>query len=99
MGDRMTALRSVDGFQRGAPVTFEVDGTSVRAHDGETLAAALMAAGILRLRHSPRDGAPRGAYCFMGVCQECVVRIDGALRQSCQVGVEDGLRVELKGAI
>ncbi|KPF67589.1 hypothetical protein IP69_12820 [Bosea sp. AAP35] len=95
----MTALRIADGFQRGAAVTFEVDGSPVRAHRGETLAAALMAAGIVRLRHSPRDGVARGAYCFMGVCQECVVRVDGVLRQSCQVGVEDGLRIELRGSV
>ncbi|PZO00082.1 MAG: hypothetical protein DCF30_10215 [Hyphomicrobiales bacterium] len=95
----MTALRIADGFRRGPAVTFDVDGMAIRAHAGETLAAALLAAGITRLRRSPREGAPRGAYCFMGVCQECVVRVDGALRQSCQVPVEDGLVVELKGSL
>jgi predicted molibdopterin-dependent oxidoreductase YjgC len=95
----MTALRIADGFQRGAGVTFVVDGMAVAAHRGETLAAALMAAGLLRLRHSPRDFAPRGAFCFMGVCQECVVRVDGVLRQSCQVAAEDGLAVVLRGAV
>ena len=95
----MTAMRLADGFGRGAAVAFHVDGEAVRAHRGETLAAALLAAGIVALRRSPRAGAPRGAYCFMGVCQECVVRVDGILRQSCQVAVEDGLEVELKGAV
>ncbi len=95
----MTALRFAGGFERGATVTFHVDGAAVRAHSGETLAAALFAAGVVALRLSPRDGAPRGAYCFMGVCQECVVRVDGALRQSCQVAVVDGLSVELRGAV
>lgn len=95
----MTALRVKDGFRRGAAVTFQVDGAAVGGHRGETLAAALLAAGLTRLRHSPREGAPRGAYCFMGVCQECVVQVDGVLRQSCQVPVEDGLVVELKGSL
>lgn len=95
----MTALRMKDALRRGDAVTFAVEGRSVMAHRGETLAAALLAAGITRLRHSPREGAPRGAYCFMGVCQECVVQVDGVLRQSCQVPVEDGLVVELKGSL
>lgn len=95
----MTALRIADGFQRGAATSLDVDRLAVAAHRGETLAAALMAAGLLRLRRSPRDGTPRGAFCFMGVCQECVVQVDGVLRQACQVVVEDGLRVELKGSV
>lgn len=95
----MTALRFAGGFGRGAAVTFDVDGAAVTGYRGETLAAALLAAGIVALRRSPREAAPRGAYCFMGVCQECVVWVDGALRQSCQVAVEDGLRVELRGAV
>ena len=96
---RVTALRVEGGFQRGEQVAFQVDGQSVTAYRGETLAAALLAAGIAELRHSPRDGAPRGAYCFMGVCQECLVRVDGALLQSCQVVVAAGMVVELRGAI
>ncbi|OYW67555.1 MAG: hypothetical protein B7Z40_06730 [Bosea sp. 12-68-7] len=95
----MTALRMKDTFRRGDAVTLTVEGRCVMAHRGETLAAALLAAGMARLRHSPRDFSPRGAYCFMGVCQECVVRVDGVLRQSCQVPVEDGLVVELKGSL
>ena len=87
----MTAVR-LNG-PRGAMVQLYVDGLPVQAHAGETLAAALMAAGLLHLRDSPRAGAPRGAFCMMGVCQECLVRVDGALRQSCLLTVRDGMIV------
>ena len=50
--------------------------------------------GGLDVRRSPRTGSPRGAFCMMGVCQECLVRIDGMLRQACLTPVEDGMRVE-----
>lgn len=80
---------------RGAPVVILVDGLPVAAHAGEMLAAALLAAGVVELRSSPNAGTPRGAFCLMGVCQECVVRIDGKLRQACMVTVRDGLNVEL----
>jgi predicted molibdopterin-dependent oxidoreductase YjgC len=79
--------------QRGAKVTFTFNGRPIEAHAGEMLAAALMAAGIFRLRSSPSWGGPRGAFCLMGVCQECLVRVGGRLQQSCIVRVQDGLKV------
>lgn len=81
------------GMPRGAPATISVDGQPVQAHAGEMLAAALLAAGIYRLRSSPNACTPRGAFCLMGVCQECLVRIDGKLRQACLTTVRDGLVV------
>ena len=69
----------------------------MEAFSGESVAAALMGAGIWRLRQSPRQRAPRGAFCLMGVCQECAIRIDGALQQACLVPVREGMSVELKG--
>jgi len=79
--------------QRGAKVALTVDGETIEAHRGEMLAAALMASGIVRLRESPHAGTPRGAFCLMGVCQECLVRIDGKLRQACLTTVTEGLDV------
>jgi len=90
------------GFQRlpaGRPesVTFTVDGMSASAPAGEPLASALAILGYVQLRASPRDGKPRGAFCFMGVCQECVVHVDGVLRQACLTPVTAGMAVELRG--
>jgi D-hydroxyproline dehydrogenase subunit gamma len=81
-------------MQRGARVTIRVDGEPIEAHEGEMVAAALMAAGIYRLRQSPNAGTTRGAFCLMGVCQECVMQIAGELRQSCMVSVVAGLEVK-----
>lgn len=83
--------------QRPRAVSFTVDGETVTAPEGEPLVTALAVAGWLKLRASPRAGTPRGGFCFMGVCQECAVHVDGALRQSCLVPVRAGLRVELRG--
>ncbi len=76
----------------------EVDGVSVLVEQGRSLAAALMEAGIRKLRASPRAGTPRGAFCFMGSCQECLVHVDGNAVLACQVRVADGMVVELRGA-
>ena len=86
------ALR-IPGKQRGPRVTIQVDGQPVAAHEGEMLAAAMMAAGIFRLRRSPTAGTPRGAFCLMGVCQECLVLVGGELRQSCMASVTAGLEI------
>ena len=94
----MTAVRIDRGVARPAPVAFTVDGAPVSAPEGEPLATALACAGLLALRTSPRAGAPRGAFCYMGVCQECAIYVDGVLRQACLTPVRAGLTVELRGA-
>jgi predicted molibdopterin-dependent oxidoreductase YjgC len=77
-----------------------VEGQSVPAHEGETLAAALLNAGVVPFRHTPVSGQPRAPLCLMGVCFDCLVEVDGAQNvQSCMVQVRAGMRVQLpKGA-
>ena len=87
-------LRASDGIRRSPRVTFYFAGRPVQGHEGESVAAALYAAGIRNLRGAPRDGAPRGMFCVMGVCQECLVEIDGHRLESCRVRVTAGLDVK-----
>jgi sarcosine oxidase subunit alpha len=76
-------------------VTLTVDGRSIEAREGDTVAAALLSAGILEFRTTPVTGAPRGPFCLMGVCFECLVAIDGAgSRQACMTLVSDGMAIE-----
>ena len=76
-------------------VTLHVDGKPVTARRGDTVAAALLAAGIGRCRTTPVSGAPRAPYCMMGVCFDCLVTIDGiGNRQGCLVPARDGMRIE-----
>jgi hypothetical protein len=78
---------------RGALVDFYFDGRLVTGRPGQSVAVALWDAGIRVLRRSPIDGAPRGMFCAIGVCQECVVMIDDVRRLSCATVVQPGLRV------
>jgi predicted molibdopterin-dependent oxidoreductase YjgC len=76
-------------------LTIFVDGTATPARDGDCVAAAMIAAGHVACRATAISGSPRGPYCFMGVCFDCLVAIDGiANRQACMVAVRDGMRVE-----
>ncbi|MEO1469063.1 MAG: (2Fe-2S)-binding protein [Pseudomonadota bacterium] len=77
----------------GVSLTFE--GRAIPARAGETVAAALLAAGETVFRATPRTGTARGPLCLMGACFDCLVVIDGAPnRQACMVTVADGMRVE-----
>lgn len=90
----MTARRITRGVRRGAALRFTFDGAPVEGHAGENVAAALLAAGVTGLRRAaPGDGGPRGALCFMGVCQECVVMADDRRTEACRLPVRDGLEV------
>lgn len=72
-----------------------VDGTPVDAAEDDTVAAVLLALGMVSTRVSPVSGAPRGPYCLMGVCFECLVTIDGVgNRQACMIPVADGMTIE-----
>jgi predicted molibdopterin-dependent oxidoreductase YjgC len=80
--------------ETGAVVRFTFDGREVDAREGDSVAAALIAAGIGPIRSSAVSGEPRAPYCMMGVCFECLVEIDGlANRQACMVRVQPGMQV------
>ncbi|MGE3174974.1 MAG: (2Fe-2S)-binding protein [Planctomycetota bacterium] len=87
-----------DGVDRPAAIAFTFAGRPFAARPGETVAMALWAAGERRLRGSSKDGAPRGVLCNMGICYECLVRVDGAVVRACMTEVQDGMAVEPGGA-
>lgn len=88
-----TVDRRIAGYHRTGKISFAFDGQIILAHTGESVAAALLANGVKRLRSGPGDGGARGAFCFMGVCQECVVQVDGARTEACRLIVREGLTV------
>ncbi|MBL8326126.1 MAG: (2Fe-2S)-binding protein [Rubrivivax sp.] len=81
----------------GRAVAFRLAGQAVKAREGDSVAAAMLATGLARCRSTPVSGAPRGPYCLMGVCFECLVQIDGVgNQQACLVPVREGMVVELQ---
>ncbi|GMR23411.1 MAG: hypothetical protein BMS9Abin37_1837 [Acidobacteriota bacterium] len=94
-GEGLRDLRIRGIVTRGRPVRVQVDDQWIESYEGETVAVALWASGIRNLRSSPVVATPRGMFCYMGVCQECVVVIDGKRETSCSFPVSDGLRITL----
>jgi predicted molibdopterin-dependent oxidoreductase YjgC len=76
-------------------VNFYFAGILIEAQAGDSVAAALLAAGHGVFRITPVSGAARGPVCMMGVCFDCLVQIDGlGNQQACMREVRDGMRVE-----
>jgi len=65
---------------------------------GENLAGALLVAGVMPFRHTPVSGAPRGPFCMMGACYDCLVEIDGMTRQACMLQVTEGMEITMPSA-
>jgi aerobic-type carbon monoxide dehydrogenase small subunit (CoxS/CutS family) len=75
--------------------TITVDGQPVSARQGHTVAAVLVASGRQVLRHTHR-GTPRGVFCGMGVCFDCLVTIDDLPDQrACMTLKQPGMRLQL----
>jgi predicted molibdopterin-dependent oxidoreductase YjgC len=76
-------------------VTFTLNGAPVTARAGDTVAAALLASGLVVTRRSPVSDENRGPYCMMGACFECLVTVDGVgNRQGCLITIAEGMTVE-----
>ena len=83
------------GVERGQPFEIEVDGEKIAAYEGETIGAALLAAGRRTLRFTNKLEQPRGLYCGIGLCQECRMTVNGIPNtQVCQTRATPGCRVE-----
>lgn len=77
---------------RGIAITF--DGRPIACFEGETIASALLAAGVGAFGIT-RDGKPRAPFCNMGTCFECAVTVNGRpLVRACLTPVVDGMTVE-----
>jgi predicted molibdopterin-dependent oxidoreductase YjgC len=88
-------VESHGAIERGAALTVQVDGETIAAYAGETLAAAMLAAGRRALRASPRTGSPRGVFCGMGVCYDCLMVVDGRPNvRACMTYVAEGMQAQ-----
>jgi len=90
-------LRMVGAVGRGRNFNVVVDGRSMMAYAGESIAAVLMASGARVTRWTARAGEARGYFCGMGVCQDCLVTVDGVPNvRACMTPTREGMRVEIQ---
>jgi len=94
------SLRASEGFARiGTPVSFSCDGARCTGLAGESVAASLTAAGLASF-HPNGSAAPRGIFCGMGICRECLVSVDSQPnRRACMTRLEAGMRIERQATL
>jgi len=85
-------LGPVEGVEM---VTVTIDGKKYEAVKGEVIAAVLMANGIMVHRHTTKRHEPRGIYCGIGQCTDCVMTVNGKPNvRTCITPVEEGMVIE-----
>jgi len=76
-------------------VTIYIDDRPQRVNADESIATILVNSGVSAVHNAP-DGAPRGPYCMMGVCFDCMITLeDGRVEQACQIHAAEGMRIYL----
>ena len=87
------------GLARGPRLTLTLDGAPVTAYEGETVATVLLAEGRIAMR-TTAGGEPRGVFCGMGVCFDCLVIVDGLPNtRACMTQVREGMDVRRQDGV
>ena len=82
-------------MEKGRPITLQVDGKPVQAYEGEPIAAALLAAGMRVFHRTPKRDEPRGMFCALGRCIDCVMIVNGRPNvRTCVTPAQDGMVIE-----
>jgi len=82
-------------IQKGPIVTFYYDDKELEGYEGEPVAVALRAAGVMVHRHTQKRLAPRGVFCAIGRCTDCVMVIDGKPNiRTCITPLSAGMHVQ-----
>lgn len=95
MGSRILQHPILGETQNGKRVTFTYDGKELEGYEGEPIAAALKAAGVMVHRYTKKEHKPRGIFCAIGRCTDCVMVVDGKPNvRTCVTPLSEGMNVQ-----
>ena len=81
--------------EKGHLVRFTLDGKEMEGYEGEPIAAALKAAGVMVHRYTKKQHKPRGIFCAIGRCTDCVMVVDGVPNiRTCITPLKEGMKVQ-----
>lgn len=76
-------------------VNVNFNGRPLAAVPGQSIGAALVSNGITAWRSTRKNARPRGLFCGIGVCFDCLVTVDGETNQrACLVEVQEGMEID-----
>ncbi|MCI7275584.1 MAG: (2Fe-2S)-binding protein [Lachnospiraceae bacterium] len=80
--------------ENGKEISFFYDGKEMKGYEGEPIAAALKAAGVMVHRYTKKEHKPRGIFCAIGRCTDCVMVVDGVPNvRTCITPLKEGMDV------
>ena len=80
--------------------TFTFDGRAIPLQPGQSVGAALVAASIRSWRTTRKNGRPRGLFCGIGICYDCLITIDGMPNQrACLTPARPGMQTASNGGV
>jgi predicted molibdopterin-dependent oxidoreductase YjgC len=92
---RITEHPILGEMQKKREVPFRFDGKELFGREGEPIAAALRANGVLIHRYTKKRKSPRGVFCAIGRCTDCVMVVDGRSNvRTCVTPLLAGMSVE-----
>ncbi len=97
---RVTSHIILGDLPESEMVTILVDGKPMQARKGEMILAALLAEGIIINRYTAKRHEPRGLFCGIGQCTDCMMTVNGVPNiRTCITPVEDGMTVETQDGL
>lgn len=85
---------------KGRRVVFTYDGVEMEGYEGEPIAMALKAAGVEVHRFTAKRHEPRGIFCAIGRCTDCVMVVDGKPNvRTCMTPLVAGMDVRTQDGV
>ena len=82
-------------FEKGPKVRFTFDGRPMEGFEGEPIAVALKSNGVMIHRYTIKRNEPRGMFCAIGRCTDCIMVVDGVPNvRTCVEPLRDGMVIQ-----
>ena len=87
-------------FEKGRSVSFTFDGKAMVGYEGEPIMATLRSAGVMIHRYTTKRHEPRGVFCAIGRCTDCVMVVDGVPNvRTCLTPLREGMDVRTQQGV
>ena len=98
--DRISEHPILGVKERGKEVEFTFDGKTMKGYEGEPIAVALKADEVMIHRYTKKEHEPRGLFCAIGRCTDCVMVVDGKPNvRTCVTPLKEGMDVRTQDGV
>ena len=86
--------------EKGRIISFTFDGEEMQGCEGEPIAVALKANGVMIHRYTKKEHKPRGIFCAIGRCTDCVMVVNGKPNvRTCVTALEEGMVIQTQDGV